>query len=135
MSLLNTIPGYRINGVPEPLPSREPGHPERLVRHTAEATAAGLQGDPLHQVRHAGSDRFPGVPRRTFPDCKIIFSRRNVPDVAKSSWWANSGQIDDSLKKIRALLEFLGEDLDELAVRDILTVRHGPPTLYAQSPG
>jgi hypothetical protein len=98
--------------------------------------------------------------RRTFPDCRIIFNHRNVADAARSSWWANSGrsaerlaaadtrlraipddehhfhftydEIDDSLKNIRALFEFLGEELAEQAVREVLEVRHGPPTTYAQ---
>jgi hypothetical protein len=104
---------------------------------------------------------FLGFLRRTFPDCKIIFNHRNVTDVANSSWWANSGRsvdkleaadarlraipddeqhlhffyddIDDSLKNIRALFEFLGEEPDERAVREVLEVRHGPPTTYAQT--
>lgn len=105
-------------------------------------------------------DGFLEFLHRTFPDCKIIFNHRNVADVARSSWWANSGQsaerlaaadarlraipadehhfhftydeIDDSLKNIQELFAFLGEELDEPAVRELLEVRHGPPTSYAQ---
>lgn len=99
--------------------------------------------------------------RRTFPTCKIIFNHRDIADVAQSAWWANSrkstekltvaderlravpddehhyhfsyDEIDESLGNIRKLFAFLGEKVDEPAVREVLGVRHGPPRDYAQA--
>jgi hypothetical protein len=97
---------------------------------------------------------FLGFLRRTFPQCKIIVNHRKVSDVAKSAWWARSDQsltkleatearlqaiptdkrhfhfhydeIDDGLDNIRALFRFLGEEVDEPAVRRVLATRHAP---------
>lgn len=91
----------------------------------------------------------------TFPGCKIVFNHRDAAAVSKSSWWTEVGkavekvkavddrlwsipaddshfhfiydQIDDDLTHIRALFEFLDEELDEPAVRAVLDVRHSPP--------
>lgn len=93
--------------------------------------------------------------RNGFPNSKIIFNHRNLTDTAKSSWWARNersleklqvadarlsaiptderhfhfyyDEIDDSLANIRALFEFLGEELDEPAVRRVLNTKHSPP--------
>jgi hypothetical protein len=95
----------------------------------------------------------------SFPGCKIVFNHRTVADVAQSSWWANSerslarlqasderlwsipaddrhyhfvyDEIDDSLDSIRKLFAFLGEEVQEEAVRRVLASRHGPPKEYA----
>jgi len=100
-------------------------------------------------------DKFLDFLLRTFPDCKIVFNHRDLAAVAKSSWWALDpkaseklkiadarlweipagerhfhfvyDEIDDSLANIRALFEFLGERLDEPAVRQALDTRHSPP--------
>lgn len=202
MSLLNTIPGYRISGE----------NYNALYRlYQADAAITNTYRTHAHPANHATRSAWYGAPRmrphlfryelaasfvahvlrpepgdrvlgfkeiryitsdmpdldgflqflgRTFPDCKIIFNHRNVRDVARSSWWANSGrsaqrlaaadarlraipdderhfhfcydEIDDSLKNIQALFDFLGEGLDERAVRGVLEVRHGPATTYAQ---
>jgi Sulfotransferase family len=90
--------------------------------------------------------------RAAFPDSKIIFNHR-VPDkVAASAWWADNPKaldqiktadermraipaddrhfhfefddIDDSLDNIRALFGWLGERVDEAAVRATLNRPH-----------
>jgi hypothetical protein len=99
----------------------------------------------------------------SFPDAKIVFNHRKLADVAQSSWWANSerslarlqatderlwsipaddrhhhfvyDEIDDSLDNIRKLFAFLGEELDETAVRRVLANRHGPPKTSAVTTG
>lgn len=90
-----------------------------------------------------------------FPDSRIIFNHRDLSAVARSSWWALDrdateklrvadermsaipadertfhfyyDEIDDSLDNIRTLFHFLGEELDEPAVREALATRHSPP--------
>jgi hypothetical protein len=100
--------------------------------------------------------------RESFPDCKIIFNHRDVSAVARSSWWVTHKDaherlaasdarmlevpaderhyhffydgIDDSLDNIRALFGFLGEELDEKAVREVLGTRHAPaPAKFQQA--
>lgn len=94
--------------------------------------------------------------RQAFPNCRIVFNHRAVSDVAKSSWWTQVGRaaekikaaderllaipadeqqfhffydgIDDSLDNIRELFHFLGEKLDERAVREVLGTPHSPPS-------
>jgi hypothetical protein len=206
MSILNTIPGYRVNGenyaalyrlyqasaaiteahrmcankprhtVPTSpwygIVRARPQHFRReLVTSFVTHVLRPVPGDRVlgfKEIRYIKTDMpdltgFLTFLRRTFPGCRIIFNHRNVADVARSSWWANSGrsvekladadarlraipqderhvhfsydEIDDSLTNIRALFEFLGEELDERAVRAALAVRHGPPTSYAQPSG
>jgi hypothetical protein len=93
--------------------------------------------------------------QNTFPGCKIVFNHRDAAAVSKSSWWTKVGKavekvkavdarlwavpaddshfhfvydnIDDELTHIRALFKFLGEELDEPAVREVLDIRHSPP--------
>lgn len=100
-------------------------------------------------------DEFLGFLRDWFPGSKIVFNHRNMADTARSSWWARSersadkltaadarlaaipaddrhfhfyyDEIDDSLDNIRALFHFLGEGLDEPAIRKVLATRHSPP--------
>jgi Sulfotransferase family len=204
MSLLNTIPGYRIGGenynalyrlyqadAAITNAYRTHSHPANRAPRSAwygaprmrphlfryeladSFVAHVLRPEPgdrvlgFKEIRYITSDMpdldgFLQFLRRIFPECKIIFNHRNVVDVARSSWWANSGrsaerlaaadarlraipqdeghfhfsydEIDGSLENIRALFEFLGERLDEQTVRDVLDVRHGPPTTYAQRP-
>lgn len=97
---------------------------------------------------------FLGFLRESFPDCKIIFNHRDVSAVARSGWWVRHAdayeklsaadarmlevpadkrhhhffydEIDDSLDNIRALFRFLGEELDEEAVRGVLGTRYSP---------
>lgn len=92
--------------------------------------------------------------RHTFPQCKIIVNHRKVSDAARSAWWASDekslakleaaeerlraipqdsrhfhffyDEIDDSLDNIRALFRFLGEEVDEPAIRRTLDARHAP---------
>jgi hypothetical protein len=99
-------------------------------------------------------DGFLDFLRQTFPNCRIVINHRKLADVAKSAWWANSEQsqaklaaadarlleiaadeqhfhfyydeIDDSLDNIRALFGYLGEEIDEPAVRRVLSTRHAP---------
>jgi hypothetical protein len=93
--------------------------------------------------------------RRAFPGCKIVFNHRDPAAVARSGWWtrADKGEervraadrrlwsipadeqhfhvvyerIDDTLEHIRELFAFLGEPMDEPAVRAVLRTRHSPP--------
>lgn len=90
--------------------------------------------------------------RSAFPGCKIIFNHRNLADVAASKWWStmpaapqklqfiedrfNSvsdgpdafhfhyDRISDDLTHVRELFAFLGERVDEPAIRNVLSVRH-----------
>jgi hypothetical protein len=89
-----------------------------------------------------------------FPGCKIVFNHRDPAATARSSWWATMpkaeekirrtserfltvaaddrhfhfwyDQIDDSLTNIHELLAFLGEELDDEAIREVLGRAHGP---------
>lgn len=108
-------------------------------------------------------DTFLDFLLRSFPNCKIVFNHRDLAATAKSSWWALDpkaseklaiadgrmweipagerhfhfvyDEIDDSLTNVRALFEFLGERLDEAAVRQVLNTRHSPPPArYAKQP-
>lgn len=204
MSLLNTIPGYRISGenynalyrlyqADAAIGKAFQQHSDRrhLVSQGAWYGAPRMRPQLFryeladsfvaHVLRPEPGDRVLGFKeiryiktdmpdltgfldflRATFPGCKIVFNHRNLADVARSSWWANSDrsmeklaaadarlweipedeqhfhfsydEIDDSLKNIRALFEFLGEDLDEQVVREVLRIRHGPPSSYGQKP-
>lgn len=100
--------------------------------------------------------------RDSFPNCKIIFNHRNPADVAKSAWWALNersqeqieaadarmwtipadarhfhfcyDEIDDDLGNIRELLRFLGEELDERVIREVLATPVSPtPAKYAKA--
>jgi Sulfotransferase family len=204
MSLLNTIPGYRISGenynalyrlyqadtaITKAFEQHSDGRhrvsqgawygaprmrPQLFRYELADSFVAHvLRPEPgdrvlgFKEIRYIKTDMpdlagFLGFLERMFPGCKIVFNHRNVADVAKSAWWANSERsaeklqaadarlwevpedeqhfhfsyddVDDSLTNVRALFAFLGEDLDEHAVREVLKVRHGPPTSYAQTP-
>jgi len=98
--------------------------------------------------------------RRTFPRCRIVFNHRDPAAAARSAWWVNINgaeetiraaderlltfpadarhfhffyeQIDASLDNIRALFRFLGEEVDEAAVRAVLDTSHAP---YTAPPG
>jgi hypothetical protein len=107
--------------------------------------------------------------RTGFPDSKIVFNHRLPTDVARSGWWADYpealqriqaaddrflavptdarhfhfyyDEIDESLDNIRALFQFLGEDLNEARVRRTLATRHSyspnsprPPPEIRHSP-
>jgi hypothetical protein len=93
--------------------------------------------------------------RDSFPGCKIVFNHRDLSSVAQSSWWALDAkaaeklaaadarmwkvstderhfhfcydQINDSLDHVRALFRFLGEEIAEPVVREVLATRHSPP--------
>jgi hypothetical protein len=92
--------------------------------------------------------------QESFPGCRIVFNHRDAAAVSKSSWWTQVGKavekvkavdarlwavpadeshfhfiydkLDDGLDHVRELFEFLGEQLDEQTVRDVLDVRHSP---------
>jgi hypothetical protein len=92
--------------------------------------------------------------RDAFPNCKIIFNHRDPAAVARSGWWTGVSdaeariraaderlraypedgshfhfvhdEIDDSLANVRALMRFLGEDIDEPALRAVLARRFSP---------
>ncbi|MPZ26660.1 MAG: hypothetical protein GEV12_09425 [Micromonosporaceae bacterium] len=202
MSMLNTIPGYRINGENNNALYRLHQAGAAIDRASREHSGAEHQsargawyGMPrveprkfrqelvdsfvTHVLRPEPGDRVLGFKeirytksdmpdladflrflRGAFPHSKIIFNHRNVSDTAKSSWWARNersveklkiaderlsavaadkrhfhfyyDEIDDSLENIRALFRFLGEELDEAAVRRVLNTRHSPaPAKYA----
>jgi hypothetical protein len=96
-----------------------------------------------------------------FPKCKIIFNHRDPAAVARSGWWVNDDDaaakirvaderllaypaggrhfhffyddIDDSLDQVRALLRFLGEELDNDAIRSVLGTGYSPYPEQARS--
>jgi hypothetical protein len=100
--------------------------------------------------------------RQSFPACKIIFNHRDPASVAGSAWWKDVDgaeeriraaderllafpaddrhfhffydQIDDGLENIRALFAFLGEEVDEDAIRDVLSSAHGPYSVRVLTP-
>ena len=93
--------------------------------------------------------------RQAFPGCKIVFNHRDPTAVARSGWWTRMGKplervtaadnrlwsipadeqhfhfvydrIDGSLDHVRELFAFLGEPMDEPAVRAVLDTPHSPP--------
>jgi hypothetical protein len=101
--------------------------------------------------------------RQCFPGCKIVFNHRDPAAVAASAWWTKVDdaaekvrraderlssfpadarhfhfcydEIDDSLDNIRALFDFLGEELDEGAVRAVLGRAYGPYTVLPNAAG
>jgi hypothetical protein len=104
---------------------------------------------------------------QSFPASKIILNHRNPDDVATSAWWADVpdslqlvraadarlrhipsdqshyhftfDEIDGSLDNIRALFQWLGEEMDEKKVRATLARRHSyasrKPNLQAPHEG
>jgi hypothetical protein len=94
--------------------------------------------------------------RVSFPGSKIVFNHRNIAATAKSGWWPTVGhakdkiratserfltvpadrrhfhfhydEIDESLANIHALLAFLGEELDDVVIREVLGATHGELT-------
>jgi len=92
--------------------------------------------------------------RRAFPDAKIVFNHRDPVAVARSAWWADVpdaedkvraadarllgfpaderhfhfryDDIDAGLGHVRELLRFLGEEVDERTLREVLATRHSP---------
>lgn len=90
--------------------------------------------------------------RRSFPDPRIVINHRDPAAVARSGWWPDKrnaeqtiraaderlwnipaddrhhhfsyDDIDDGLANVRALFDFLGEPMDEVTVREVLGTKH-----------
>jgi hypothetical protein len=101
-------------------------------------------------------DEFLDFLRAGFPRCKIVFNHRDAAATAKSGWWPTIGQaedkiratrdrflavpadgrhlhfhydeIDESLANIHALLAFLGAELDDVVIREVLGTTHAELT-------
>lgn len=99
-------------------------------------------------------DAYLDFVRGAFPGCKVVFNHRDPAAVARSGWWNGVNEaeqrikaadarlwavpadarhfhfryddIDDSLANIRELFRFLGAELDERRVREVLGTYHGP---------
>jgi hypothetical protein len=101
-------------------------------------------------------DEFLEFLRVSFPGSKIVFNHRDVAATARSGWWPTIGaarekiratsdrflavpadgrhfhfhydEIDQSLANIHALLAFLGAELDDVVIREVLGTTHAELT-------